>query len=154
MNPGGARLFWWSAAGALGLHAALLATRPALQGGADLRPHLRLIQLMGEDAALRSVYPPAYHALGALLSPLLGIAAYPRVFAFLSAAGLIGGFRYFQRAARLPDATAALFAAVLPSTTNPESAFPSFGGRKDWWVRLRTRSEWSLASNRSVSLIT
>jgi hypothetical protein len=106
----GARLFWWSAAGALALHAALLLGVDGIQGGADLKPHLRLIQLMSEAPALRSVYAPAYHALGAVLAPWIGLGAYTKLFAFASAAALIAGFRSFQRAARLPDLAAALFA--------------------------------------------
>ena len=102
--------FWGSAAAALGLHALLLFGGDGLRGGADLRPHLRLIQLMGEAPALRSVYPPAYHALGALLAPWVGLALFPKLFALSSAAALIGGVRVFQRAAGLPDATAAIFA--------------------------------------------
>jgi hypothetical protein len=103
-------LFRWSAAGALALHAVLLLAGSDLQGGADLRPHLRLIQLMGEDPGLRSVYAPAYHALGAILAPWTGLGGYAKLFAFAAAAALIAGFRFFQRAARLPDLAAALFA--------------------------------------------
>ena len=102
--------FWGSATAAIAFHALLLFGPDGLRGGADLRPHLRLIQLMGEAPALRSVYPPAYHALGALLAPWVGLALYPKLFALASAAALIGGFRVFQRAAGLPDATAAIFA--------------------------------------------
>jgi hypothetical protein len=108
--PARAVLFWGSAAAALALHALLLFGDGGLHGGADLKPHLRLIQLMGEQPALRSVYAPAYHALGALLAPWIGLAVFPKLFALASAAGLIAGFRLFQRAARLPDAAAALFA--------------------------------------------
>jgi hypothetical protein len=106
---GGTALFRASAAGALAFHALLLAS-DGLRGGGDMTPHLRLVQLMGESPALRSVYPPAYHALGALLAPLVGLAAYPKWFAWASAAGLIGSFRFFQRSAELPDAASALFA--------------------------------------------
>ncbi|HVN36952.1 MAG TPA: hypothetical protein VMW19_02105 [Myxococcota bacterium] len=104
------RLFRASAAAALALHAALLVGRPGLHGGGDLRPHLRLIELMREQPGLHNVYAPAYHALGALLAPVVGLAAYPEWFAWLSAAALIAGFRLFQRSAGLPDAAAALFA--------------------------------------------
>lgn len=104
-----ALLFRASAAAALALHAALLA-RPGLHGGGDLRPHLRLVQQMAEEPGLHSVYAPAYHALGALLAPLVGLAAYPQLFAWLSAAALIAAFRLFQRSAALPDAASALFA--------------------------------------------
>src|SRR5262245_1163979 len=65
---------------------------------------------MAEEPGLHNVYAPAYHALGALLSPLLGLAAYPQLFAWLSAAALIAAFRLFQRSAGLPDAASALFA--------------------------------------------
>jgi hypothetical protein len=106
----GASLFRWSAGAALTLHATLLLTTRGVHGGADLTPHLRLIQHMAEDPAIRSVYPPAYHAIGALLLPLSGLAGYPEWFAFASAACLIFAFRGFQRAAGLPDASSALFA--------------------------------------------
>jgi hypothetical protein len=105
----GTLLFRWSAAGALALHAVLLLVGSDIQGGADLRPHLRLVQLMGEAPALRSVYPPVYHALGAILAPWTGLGGYAKLFAFAAAAALIAGFRIFQRAARLPDLAAALF---------------------------------------------
>ena len=103
-------LFPASAAAALALHAALLWSQPGLDGGADLYPHLRLVQRMAEQPGLHNVYPPAYHALGALLAPLLGLELYPQWMAWLGAAALIAGFRAFQRAAELPDAAAALFA--------------------------------------------
>jgi hypothetical protein len=106
----GAALFRWSAAAALALHAALLLSSDGVRGGADLKPHLRLVQQMAEDPGIRSVYPPAYHALGALAAPLLGLAAYPEWFAWLAAAALIAAFRELQRAAELPDEGAALFA--------------------------------------------
>jgi hypothetical protein len=102
--------FWGSAAGALGLHALLLFGGEGLRGGADLQPHLRLIQLMGDAPALRNVYPPAYHAVGALLAPWVGLALFPKLFALASAAALIAGFRIFQRSTGLPDAAAAIFA--------------------------------------------
>jgi hypothetical protein len=106
----GKRLFRFSAAGALAIHAALLLGVDGIQGGADLRPHLRLIQLMGEAPAVRSVYAPAYHGLGGLLATWIGLGAYAKLFAFAAAAALIAGFRSFQRSARLPDLAAALFA--------------------------------------------
>ncbi len=112
MNDSGAaddRLFRASAAAALALHAIVLAHNDGLQGGADLQVHLRLMQLMAEAPALRNPYAPAYHVLGALLAPALGHAAYTKLFAFLSAAGLIAGFRFFQRAAGLPAAASAVF---------------------------------------------
>jgi hypothetical protein len=103
-------LFRWSAALALTVHALILLASDGLYGGGDMKPHLRLIQLMGEEPALRSVYAPAYHVLGALLVPLTGLAAYPEWFAWASLAGLIAAFRFFQRSAGLPDEAAALFA--------------------------------------------
>ena len=106
----GTAIFRASAAGALAFHALLLLYSDGLQGGADSVPHLRLVQLMGEEPGLHNVYPPAYHVFGALAAPLVGLAAYPEWFAWLSAAALIAGFRAFQRAAGLPDAAAALFA--------------------------------------------
>lgn len=102
--------FWSCAAGAIALHALLLFGAPELRGGGDLLPHLRLIQLMGEAPALRNVYAPAYHVLGALVSPLSGIALYPKVFALAAAAAWIAAFRFFQRALELPSASSALFA--------------------------------------------
>lgn len=106
-------LFWWCTGLALLLHLSLYARASGLQGGADLQPHLRLIQQLGESPVLRSVYPPAYHGLGALLTPWIGLAVYPSAFAFCSALALLLGFRFFQRSAALPDESAALF-ALLP----------------------------------------
>jgi hypothetical protein len=116
-DASGPRLFWTCAFLALVLHASLLLSASGIRGGGDLVPHLRLIQQMGEAPALRNVYAPAYHVLGALIAPLSGLAAYPRLFAFGSALALIFGFRFFQRAARLPDAAAALFALSPYSLT-------------------------------------
>ncbi len=107
------RVFWLCAGLALLVHLSLYARAGGLHGGADLLPHLRLIQLMGESPALHNIYPPAYHVLGALLTPVVGLSAYPSVFAFLSAVGLLLAFRFFQRATALPDESAALF-ALLP----------------------------------------
>jgi hypothetical protein len=106
----GPGLFRASAIAALALHAALLWGRPGVHGGGDLRPHLRLIQRVAEDPGLYNVYPPAYHAIGALLSPLVDPGAYVQAFGWLAAAALIAAFRVFQRSAGLPDAAAALFA--------------------------------------------
>ena len=113
-DPGDA-WFWGSAALALALHAWLLLSRPGLWGGADLLLHLRLIELFGDAPGIRSVYPPLYHALGALLAPSVGLAGYTKLFAFAAAAVYLAGFRYFQRAAALPSACAAL-AALWPYT--------------------------------------
>ncbi len=74
------------------------------------RPHLRLAQLMADAPAVRSVYPPAYHVWAALAEPWFGAAAATKLFAFVAATGLLGGFRFFQRAAGLPDLASALFA--------------------------------------------
>jgi hypothetical protein len=106
----GAALFRASAAGSLTFHALLLLWTDGLRGGGDMKPHLRLIQLMGEDPSLHSVYPPAYHVLGALVAPLSGLTAFPEWFAWCGAAALIAAFRFLQRAAELPDASSALFA--------------------------------------------
>lgn len=106
---GDRRLFHASAGAALCLHAWLLFADPGLAGGADLLPHLRLIDQMGEAPGLRSVYAPAFHVAGALLAPALGPALAVKILAWLSAAALIAGFRAFQRAAALPPAAAALF---------------------------------------------
>ena len=109
-DAAGDRLFRASAAAALVLHALLLARSAGLQGGADLQAHLRLMQLMSDAPALRNTYAPAYHVLGALLAPWLGHALYTKAVAFAGAAGLIAGFRCFQRAAGLPAAASAVFA--------------------------------------------
>jgi hypothetical protein len=94
----------------MAVHAWLSFTRPGLYGGADLLPHLRLIELMGESPALRNVYAPAYHVLGALVSPLVGLDLFPKLFAFAAAGASMAAFRYFQRGAALPTASSALFA--------------------------------------------
>jgi hypothetical protein len=106
----GRALFRCSAAAALALHAALLLGSDGLRGGGDLVPHLRLIQRMAEEPALRSVYAPAYHAIGALAAPITGLAAFPEWFAWWSAAAFIAAFRRFQLAAALPDTCSAVFA--------------------------------------------
>jgi hypothetical protein len=67
-------------------------------------------QQFGEMPALRSVYPPAFHVIVAGLAPLLGADAAVKTFTWLAAACLLFGFRFFQRAAGLPDAAAAIFA--------------------------------------------
>lgn len=103
-------LFPATAAVVIALHAILLFASPGLHGGGDLIPHLRMTELMGVVPALRNVYPPAYHVVGALLSPIVGLAAYPKLFAVGMAALSIGCFRFFQRRAELPDYTSVLFA--------------------------------------------
>ncbi len=105
------------------LHAVLLA-RPGLLGGADMLPHLRLIQQMGEAPGLHSVYAPAYHVLGAWLAPLVGLLSFPKVFALLSVPALLASFRFFQRSAGLPDSALAVYACtpyfLLFSTCMPK----------------------------------
>ncbi len=124
MSPGQGRRprEWWDgadaasrgflacAALALALHAALAFGRSGLWGGGDLLPHLRLIEQTTESPGLHNPYAPAYHLLGALVSPWLGPVLYTRLFSLLAALLLIAGFRSFQRAAGLPDAASALFA--------------------------------------------
>lgn len=97
------------AGAALGLHAVRLGASPGLHGGGDLLPHLRLIELMAQEPALRNVLAPGYHVLGALVAPLVGLAAYPKLFAVAAAALSLVAFRAFQRSAGLPDAVAILF---------------------------------------------
>jgi len=97
-------------AAVLALHALRLAQSPGLHGGVDLLAHLRMTELMGEAPGVRNVYPPGYHALGALLSPWVGLASFPKLFAVAAAALSIGAFRFFQRTAGLPDQAAVLFA--------------------------------------------
>lgn len=107
MSPlGNALSFRWNAVAALALHAVLLFRGP-LSGGADLTPHVRLMQQMAEAPALRSVYAPAYHVVGALLG------AGPLAVAFVGLASialLLFGFRRFQSATGLPELCAALYA--------------------------------------------
>ncbi|NQZ95466.1 MAG: hypothetical protein HRU01_03050 [Myxococcales bacterium] len=106
----GDRLFRASAAVALLLHAWLLASADGLRGGVDLLAHLRLMEAMGADPALRSVYAPAFHGFGAVFAPVVGLEIVPRMFAFVGACAWIGGFRFFQRAVGLPAESSALFA--------------------------------------------
>jgi len=94
----------------LALHALRLYQSPGLHGGIDLLAHLRMTELMGQAPAIRNVYPPGYHALGALLSPWVGLAGFPKLFAVAAAGLSIGAFRFFQRSAGLPDHAALLFA--------------------------------------------
>ena len=70
-------LFPISALAALALHAWLAFGGDGLQGGADLKPHLRLIQEMNAAPGIHNVYPPTYHALGAALAPAIGLDNYP-----------------------------------------------------------------------------
>lgn len=103
-------LFWLAAALALALHAVLGFGREGIWGGGDLLPHLRLMELTRSEPGLHNTYAPAYHGLGAVLAPLLGLQLYTRLFGLAAAVLSIAGFRAFQRAAGLPDAAAALFA--------------------------------------------
>ena len=104
------RVFWACAGFALAIHLTLLASPPTIRGGADMLPHLRLIQQMAESPDLRNVYAPGFHVVGALLSGVVGLAAVPKLFGLVAVLTLLGGFRFFQRSARLPDASSALFA--------------------------------------------
>jgi len=103
-------LFPATAAAVIALHAVLLLASRGLHGGVDLLAHLRMVELMESAPALHNVYPPAYHLLGALLSPIVGLAAYPKLFAVGATAVSIGCFRFFQRRAGLPDHVSILFA--------------------------------------------
>jgi len=67
------------------------------------------MQWMAEEPALRTTYAPAYHAAGALLSAALPIGFAVKALALGGAAALLFGFRAFQRASGLPEASAALF---------------------------------------------
>jgi len=110
-GPGaGANAFRLAAGLSLALQVGLLLSRDGLWGGGDLPPHLRLAELTREDPGLHNPYAPAYHVLGALLEPLVGFERFTAGFALASAALLIAGFRAFQKAAALPDESAALFA--------------------------------------------
>jgi hypothetical protein len=80
-------------------------------------PHLRLIQQMAEAPDLRTVYAPGFHLVGALLASAVGLAAVPKLFGLLCILALLAGFRFFQRAAGLPDVSAALFALFPYSFT-------------------------------------
>jgi hypothetical protein len=106
----GRAVFLSCAALALALHALLLLSSDGLRAGEDMVPHLRLIEMTRLRPGLHNVYAPAYHALGALLAPLTGLAVYPRLFSFASALAAIFAFRAFQRAAGLPEASTAVFA--------------------------------------------
>jgi hypothetical protein len=103
-------LFPATAAAVIAFHAILLFSSGGLHGSGDLIAHLRMIELMGMIPALRNVYPPGYHVVGALLSPVVGLAVYPKLFAVAAAALSIGCFRFFQKHAGLPDYTSVLFA--------------------------------------------
>jgi hypothetical protein len=103
-------LFPCLALAAVTLHALRLLQSPGLHGGVDLLAHLRMTELMADAPAIRNVYPPGYHAIGALLSPIVDLAHFPKFFAVLAAGLSILAFRFFQRSAGLPDHAALLFA--------------------------------------------
>ena len=109
-NASSTLLMWGCVGLAVLLHALLIFGRDGLWGGADLIPHLRLIQTVITSPGLYNPYAPAYHWLGAALAPALGLELYSKLFALGSALLLIAGFRSFQRAAGLPDASTAIFA--------------------------------------------
>ncbi len=104
-----ARLLWGCIGLAVLLHVLLIFGRDGLWGGGDLVPHLRLIQTVATSPGLYNPYAPAYHWLGAALVPALGFELYTKFFALGAALLLIAGFRSFQRAAALPDASTAIF---------------------------------------------
>lgn len=106
----GSRLFWFCALLAWSLHAVVLLRDAGLIAGGDLPPHLRLMEWNSQELALRNVYAPFYDSLGGLLAPVVGLLIYPKLFAFLSCIAYVLGFRVFQRAAGLPDVSAALLA--------------------------------------------
>lgn len=103
------RPFAASAAAALALHATLLFANSGLAGGADLGPHLRLIQQMAEKPGIHNVYPPALHVFGALFG-FFGPSLAVEFFSLGAVALLLLGFRAFQRASGLPEICSALFA--------------------------------------------
>jgi hypothetical protein len=105
----GTRLFRISAALAIALHIFLIFGRDGTWGGGDLVPHLRVIEAMSDEFALYNTYAPGYAALGALVTPILGVGLYTKLFALLGSLSLIAGFRFFQRAASLPDTASAVF---------------------------------------------
>jgi len=67
------------------------------------------MQWLAEEPALRTTYAPAFHAAGALLASLLPLGLAVKLLSLAGAAGLLFGFRAFQRASGLPEASAALF---------------------------------------------
>jgi len=105
----GLRLFRTSAAIAIALHVGLIFGRDGFWGGGDLVVHLSVMDAMREKLALYTTYAPGYSMLGALLTPPLSVEMYAKLFALSSAVLLMAGFRYFQRAAKLPAASSALF---------------------------------------------
>ena len=111
-SPRETRLFRASAALALVLQALICFGWPGLRGGEDLVPHLRLVERTAEAPGLHNVYAPLFHVLGALLSPVVGLERWPGLFAFAGASALLAGYRFFQRSAGLPAASAAIFCFV------------------------------------------
>jgi hypothetical protein len=67
------------------------------------------MEWMAESPALRNTYAPAFHLAGALLGSVLPLDVAVKLLALGAAGALIAGFRVFQRASGLPDASAALF---------------------------------------------
>ena len=67
------------------------------------------MQWLAEEPGLRSTYAPAFHAAGALLSTVLPLTLTVKLLSLGGAAALLFGFRAFQRASGLPEASAALF---------------------------------------------
>ncbi|MCH2172554.1 hypothetical protein MK489_17395 [Myxococcota bacterium] len=108
---------------AVGLDLALVWGRPGLWAGADLVPHLHLIDAVRQGTWLPNVYAPMYHWLGALFAPWAGPTAYPKAVAIFGALVLLAGFRSFQQAARLPDASLAIF-ALSPYVLSLARNFP------------------------------
>jgi hypothetical protein len=105
----GTMLFRVSAAFAIALHVFLIFGRDGVWGGGDLIPHLHVLHAMREKLALYNTYAPGYSMLGALASPIVGAELYVKYFALAAFLSLIAGFRFFQRAAHLPEAASAVF---------------------------------------------
>lgn len=104
-----ARLFRISAALAIALHVYLIFGRDGFWGGGDLVPHLHVMEAMREKLALYTTYAPGYSMLGAFVTPALGVEQYAKFFALAASLLLMAGFRFFQRAAGLPDTASAVF---------------------------------------------
>lgn len=116
-------LFRISAAFAIALHVFLIFGRDGIWGGGDLIPHLHVMDAMREELALYNTYAPGYSMLGALATPILGIEKYVKFFALAASLFLMTGFRFFQRAANLPDTASAVF-VFTPSLLALSSCTP------------------------------
>lgn len=81
-----------------------------LAGGADLVPHLSLVQRIAELPGLYNVYPPAFHVLSAGVGAIVGHELAVKALALASVALLLLGFRRLQIAAQLPELSATLYA--------------------------------------------